>query len=179
MAKNGEIWKDIDGFEGIYQISNYGRVKALPKYTFSRGYPQLRKEKMLKPYYTGKCRNYLTVSLSDGKQYKIHRLVAQAFIPNPHNYPVVNHKDENPSNNAVTNLEWYTHQYNIRYSAKPLSEAHKQKIREKHLGKRLSDRHKQHIGERVRERYSIEANRHKHSERMTEWWRKRKNSKET
>ena len=130
-----EIWKDIKNFEGLYQVSNLGRVKSLPKYTYSRGYSQLRKEKLLKPCYVGKYRNYLAVRLNNNKQYKIHRLVAKAFIPNPNNYPCVNHKDKNPSNNNVENLEWCTNQYNVKYSAKPLSIIHKSKLSKVHLGR--------------------------------------------
>lgn len=107
-----EIWKDIKGFEGLYQISNLGRVKSLPKYIYSRGYPQLRKEKLLKPCYVGKYRNYLAVRLNDNIQYKIHRLVAEAFIPNPNNLPQVDHIDDNKENNRVENLQWITNEDN-------------------------------------------------------------------
>ena len=127
-----EIWKDIKGYEGLYQISNFGRVKSLPKYTYSKGYPQLRKEKLLKSRLTGRHRNYLQVRFNDGTNHKVHRLVAQMFIPNPNNLPIVNHKDENPSNNRVDNLEWCTNQYNCQYSAKPLTELHKQHLRKPH-----------------------------------------------
>lgn len=135
MAKNKEIWKDVVGFEGLYQVSNLGNVKSLPKYTYSKGYPQLRKEKLLKPGKTGKRHNYLAVVLNDGKQYKVHRLVAQAFIPNPNNFPQVNHKDENPANNSVDNLEWCSNQYNCKYSGRPKTKLHKQKLRQAKLGK--------------------------------------------
>lgn len=127
-----EVWKPIKGFEGKYEVSNLGRVKSLPKYTYSRGYPQLRKEKILKPRYVGRKRCYAAVALNDGHSYKVHRLVAQTFIPNPDNLPLVNHKDENPYNNRVDNLEWCTNQYNCQYSAKPLTEEHKQKLRKPH-----------------------------------------------
>ena len=130
-----EVWKDIKGYEGKYQVSNLGRVKSLPKYTYPRGYPQLRKEKIMKPSYVGKDRNYLALKLNDGKQYKVHRLVAEAFIPNPDNLPMVNHKDENPTNNCVDNLEWCTNSYNVKYSAKPLSEEHKLKLHNAKIGK--------------------------------------------
>lgn len=169
-----EIWKDIDGFEGLYQVSNLGRVKSLPKYTYSKGYPQLRKEKILKPGYTGRKRCYATVCLNDGKQYKVHRLVAEAFIPNPDNLPIVNHKDENPKNNCVENLEWCTNQHNVKYSAKPLTDEHKEKIRVAHKGKKLSDEHKRKIGERTKQRYTSLEERQKHSERIKSWWKARK-----
>lgn len=102
-----EIWKDIEGYEGLYQVSNYGRVKSLNK----------RKGRILKP--AKDKGGYLRVALhkqGTQKHYKIHRLVAQAFIPNPQNLPQVNHKDENPTNNTVQNLEWCDCQYNIDYS---------------------------------------------------------------
>ena len=94
-----EIWRDIDGYEGLYQVSNKGRVKSL-KYG---------KERILRPGW--KTGGYLFVILcKNGNQSKqrIHRLVAQAFIPNPNNKPQVNHLDENKKNNCVDNLEWAT-----------------------------------------------------------------------
>ena len=99
-----EIWRDIDDFEGLYQVSNLGRVR------------NLNSGKILK-FFTQN--NYCRVSLSkNNRTYKflIHRLVAQAFIPNIDNLPVVNHKDENPLNNSVENLEWCTQKYNVNYS---------------------------------------------------------------
>ena len=99
-----EIWKDIEGYEGLYQVSNRGRVKSL-KY---------KKERILKPR---KQSGYYKVLLYNDKKYEysIHRLVAHAFIPNPDNLPQVNHRDENPSNNRVDNLEWCDGKYNINY----------------------------------------------------------------
>lgn len=103
---NMEEFKDIKGYEGKYQISNFGRVKSL----------WFGKEKILKPI--EHSQGYLTVILYKNrkiKTIKIHRLVAEAFISNPHNYPCVNHKDENPANNCVDNLEWCTQKYNVNY----------------------------------------------------------------
>lgn len=105
-----EIWKDIKGYEGLYQISNLGNVKSL-NYR-RRGY-----EKNLTPKRNND--GYLWVELrKDGKQghYLIHRLVAIAFIQNPNKYPIINHKDENPLNCEVSNLEWCDYSYNYRYS---------------------------------------------------------------
>lgn len=103
-----EIWKDIEGYEG-YQISNYGRVKSL-KYG---------KERIRKP--TKDKDGYLTVTLckqGEKKTYKVHRLVAKAFIPNVNNYLEVNHKDENKTNNTIQNLEWCTRSYNNNYGTR-------------------------------------------------------------
>lgn len=108
-----EIWKDIQGYEGLYQVSNMGRVKSLPRW-------HRRTEKILKPHTI--MRNYKRVVLADVHrnyvQYSVHRLVASAFLPNPNNLPEVNHKDEDPSNNSATNLEWCTHKYNQNYGTR-------------------------------------------------------------
>lgn len=104
-----EIWLPIQDYEGLYAVSNMGRVKSLAN-------DKSRKEKILRQ---GKLKTgYLVVVLcNDGKvkNCKVHRLVANAFIPNPNGYRCVNHKDENPSNNQVDNLEWCTYKYNVNY----------------------------------------------------------------
>lgn len=100
-----EEWKDIDGYEGLYQISNLGRVKSL----------KFGKEKILKPK---KGKGYLRIGLCKKGKYKhyyVHRLVASTFIENPYNLPQVNHKNEDKTNNSVDNLEWCTSKYNINY----------------------------------------------------------------
>lgn len=112
----GESWKDIENFEGLYKISDMGRIKSLPRILKNGLRSYLSKEKILKPH---KNKNgYLTIKLyKNGIKtgYLIHRLVAIAFIPNPNNYPEVNHKDENPSNPKIENLEWCTGKYNSNY----------------------------------------------------------------
>ena len=104
-----EVWKDIKGYEGTYQVSSYGRVKSL-KYG---------KERILKSRVNSY--GYLHLNLcKNGKSYnkKIHRLIAEAFIPNPKNLPEINHKDENKLNNNIDNLEWCTHKYNTNYGTR-------------------------------------------------------------
>ncbi len=100
----GEEWRDIEGYEGYYQVSNKGRVKSLERID-SNNHPV--KEKILKQCFTN-C-GYLRVGLrKDGKLklFLVHRLVAEAFIPNPNDFPCVNHKSERKTENNVKNLEW-------------------------------------------------------------------------
>lgn len=108
-----EIFKDIEGYEGLYQVSNLGNVKALGNGGSNS------KEKILKPQ---KIRGgYLRVGLckqGKRKMYLVHRLVASEFIENPNNYPIINHKDENPSNNCISNLEWCDVAYNNNYGTR-------------------------------------------------------------
>lgn len=118
-----EIWKAIEGYEGLYQVSTEGQVrslgnnksrktKILKQSTDSSGYKQIGLHK------NGKCKTYL-----------VHRLVAQTFIPNPNNLPQVNHKDEDKINNHVSNLEWCTQEYNNNYGThnQRVIEANKEK----------------------------------------------------
>lgn len=112
---DNEIWRDVVGFEGIFIVSNYGNVKSLPRIS-SRGKwgKYTVKGKTLKHVYRN---SYPSVFLLD-KYYNVHRLVAQAFIPNPNGYKEVNHKDENPANCRLDNLEWCDHKYNINYGTR-------------------------------------------------------------
>lgn len=122
---NNELWKPISGYEGYYEVSNFGKVKSLSRVVKAVSHNKIitRKtpEKCLKPILTGKDNAYLTVTLcKEGKCKPIllHRLVAEAFLPNPDNLPCVNHKDENPKNNCVDNLEWCTYAYNNSYGTR-------------------------------------------------------------
>jgi hypothetical protein len=113
-------WKEIAGYEGLYLISDNGDVISLPKTVTTPYRTTRRKSKRIKTHLRG--RNglmYVAVTLSkngESRSYSVHRLVAEAFIPNPDNFPEVNHKDKNTTNNCVNNLEWCTRQYNIDYS---------------------------------------------------------------
>ena len=100
-----EIWKPIPGYEGLYEVSNLGRIRSLYRY-----------KKILKP--SPNWNGYTTAELWKGKKRKrftIHRLVATCFCDNPHNKPFVNHKDETRTNNRAENLEWVTHIENCNY----------------------------------------------------------------
>jgi len=112
---NIEVWKDIKGYEGLYQISNFGQVKSLSRKALRRyGTYRTITERILKPQKDV----YLHVTLYKegiGKIVAIHKLVAEAFIPNPNKYPQVNHKDENKHNNYDNNLEWCSRLYNANY----------------------------------------------------------------
>lgn len=114
----GEIWKDIAGFEGFYQISNYGRVKSLRRYKSNWSKKQIVNEKIKR--YSDNGHGYIIVPLSKNnkqKMFYVHRLVAIAFLQNPLNLPEINHKDENKSNNKIDNLEWCTGLYNANYGS--------------------------------------------------------------
>lgn len=156
-------WKDIIGYEGLYKISNYGDVYSCIT------------NKLLKPSKNSKT-NHIGVILCKNKQHKrfqVHRLVAIAFVPNPYNYNIVNHKDENPLNNYYTNLEWCTIDYNNKYSSYklkgkqawnkgvkigPFSEEHKQKMSKGHIGKKLTIQTKQKISNSLKQYYQNKHN---------------------
>lgn len=124
-----EIWKDIEGYEDKYQVSNFGSVRSLKD---SHGNSRV---KILKAFYTGRDRDYKSVKLTKNSKsttFQVHRLVANAFIPNPNNYPCVNHKKEFEKwNNSVSNLEWCTYEYNCNYGTHNLRATQNRNYEEK------------------------------------------------
>ncbi len=101
-----EVWKEIPGYEGVYEVSNYGRVRSNARKVWN----YTKQGRILKPH--RKENGYMQITLCGRSKYEkhayIHRLVAEAFIPNPNNLPQVNHKDFDKANNCVENLEWVT-----------------------------------------------------------------------
>lgn len=115
-----EEWRDIAGYEGIYQVSNFGRIKSLCGWN---GHEYIKREKILTGWIQVPNKKYpykrVRIGLTKDKKVKYfmsHRLVAQAFVPNPNNYDVVNHIDFDSTNNHADNLEWVTFEQNILYS---------------------------------------------------------------
>ena len=117
-----EKWRDIAGYEGMYQISNLGRVKSLErqmKLNLNKDKNMIKKEKILKPGKTGIRHNYLGVELlkkSKQKHKYIHRLVAETFIPNPENKPCIDHINGRKLDNRANNLRWVTYKENNNYA---------------------------------------------------------------
>lgn len=146
-----EIWKDISGYEGLYQVSNLGNIKSF-------NYGGHGKIKLLK---LENFKGYKRVVLSKNgktKRYFVHRLVAMTFIPNPDDLPIVNHKDENKTNNNVNNLEWCTHEYNVNYGTR------NERTSESHKGKSFSEEHKKKISEKMKGKTHSEETKKKMSE---------------
>lgn len=113
-----EIWNNIKEYEGLYQVSNLGRIKSLERELKNVNGKILKyKEKIMKPQLNS--RGYLIVVLRKNKikkNFRVHRLVARAFLPKPNNKNIVNHIDNNPENNKANNLEWCTQSENIKHA---------------------------------------------------------------
>lgn len=127
-----EVWKDIAGYEGLYQVSNMGRVRSLDRMVKGRYSPYLQKGRVLRYSFARHAKlKYKEVTLCKSgklKTHLIHRLVAQAFVPNLGGYDVVNHLDENTLNNKSDNLEWCTQQQNVVYGTGERRRAAQRKI---------------------------------------------------
>lgn len=158
-----EIWADVKGYEGLYQVSNIGNVRSLP-----RTVKQMNNGTLAVHHYEGRQRvlnrlpnGYLQVTLwKDGQveYFQVHRLVAAHFIPNPENKPEVDHINAIRHDNRLENLRWVTHSENQNnpisrqkmsdgLKGKPITEEHRRSLRESHLGKKLPEEQKRKIGE--------------------------------
>ena len=187
-----EEWRPIVGYEGLYEVSSYGRVRSLDKYDsmnrFLRG-------RILRLFTDGL--GYLRAQLysnSKRKSFLVHRLVAQAFIPNPDNLPQVNHRDENPSNDNVDNLEWCDGKYNVNYGTRidrirdirlkngtytGLSKEEYRKKRYQEKKDKINERRREYYRENrekicERQKEYNHKNREKINEQQKEYYRKKK-----
>lgn len=141
-SNKNEIWKDVATFEGLYQVSNFGNVRSVTRtITRSDGKVYVKQGKQLKSFVTNRGYEYVMLNDRNRKQHlkTVHRLVAQAFVDNPDNLAVVNHKDENKLNNAASNLEWCTHAYNNVYNGVNQRISSKLKGRQAHNAVRVID----------------------------------------
>lgn len=133
-----EEWRPVVGFEGFYEVSNIGRVRSIAVYSHKYQRVITRKCPSMKALETTNdgYKRVLLCLYGVHHHCAVHRLVAMAFIPNNNNYPCINHKDENPSNNVVDNLEWCTYKYNSNYGTLP--ERIRKRMNENHpLAKRV------------------------------------------
>ena len=112
----GEVWRDVHGYEGLYKVSDKGNIYSVRRLN-SRGYKC--GGRVLTPTYNEN--GYLIIGLCKNgikKSKRVHRLVAEAFVPNHNSYLEINHKDENKTNNNVENLEWCTREYNMNHGTR-------------------------------------------------------------
>lgn len=145
-----EIWKDIPGFEGLYQASNTGKIKSLSRRVWNHQCFMVRKEYIIKDHLLpdGYIQIGLTKPNEKQTRYYIHRLIALAWIPNPNNKPFVNHLDGNKSNNSIENLEWCTKSENVKHAYRTGLMSNKGA---RHPGAKLSEEDVN----RIRVRYSL------------------------
>lgn len=124
-----EIWKPVVNFEGFLEISNLGRLKRIAFWhrNWKGNFNLIKKDKILKPTNDRGYEKIILKIAGHRHTFYLHRLVAQAFIPNPNNYKEVNHIDNHPWNNRVDNLEWCNRKYNINYMIK-----HQEEIKDRH-----------------------------------------------
>ena len=120
MCNKNEVWLPVKNFEGLYEVSNLGNIRSLSRIIIQRdGIKRYFYGKILSQRINKKRYNYCEVNLKNSgniKTMKVHRIVAEAFLKNENNLPQINHKDFNPENNNVNNLEWCSAKYNINYS---------------------------------------------------------------
>lgn len=172
-----EIWRPIVGYEGLYEVSSYGRVRSLDKYVKSKSESyRLIKGKILIGSITkdGYARCLIRVN-GVGRSYFVHKLVADAFLSNPDNLPEVNHRDEDKINNRVDNLEWCDHKYNMNYGTR--QERFRNTMLEKGHWTGLSKEEymkKYYQENREKKRELYEKNREKIIEKNKEYYEKNK-----
>lgn len=129
LQTENEIWCDVNGYEGLYRVSNFGRVLSLPRTVRQGKYGNVRTVGGTILSSTDNGNGYLIVGLTDGRRRKnfyVHRLVAEHFVSNRTGGKYVNHKDYNTRNNKPENLEWCTQRDNILYSSDRMKKPHKQ-----------------------------------------------------
>lgn len=153
MADREKVILPVKGYEGYYSVDNFGNV-----YSEDRIIVVTVNGKQQEKHIKGKrmipqvgATGYESVMLSKNGRYKmarVHRLVAEAFIPNPNNLPIINHKDENRINNSVDNLEWCDNSYNVRYNGAS------KRAGEKKRGRKWTEEHKNKISDSVKEYYT-------------------------
>ena len=134
-----EVWKDIKDYEGLYQVSNLGRIKSVDRIIKRKKNGDYFQKGRILNLQIAKNGYYICkLSYQNKKPSKnVHKLVAEAFISNPNNYPCINHKDENKLNNNVNNLEWCTCKYNNNYGTK------KERISNALKGRKVSEETKE------------------------------------
>ena len=176
-----EEWRSIEGYEGLYEVSNTGRVRSVDRYVVdSLGHRKFYKGKVLIPVKSNL--GYLLVSLccnGKHKMFLVHRLVAQVFIENPDNLPEVNHLDEDKTNNRVDNLEFCDRSYNINYGLRnirvketAIKNGYWSSLSRKEYRKKYYEDNKNKLRDRQRRWY--QENRDRICERQKEYYRKKK-----